>query len=60
MEKANLHEGDTVRFEVTEPGVIVVRAARVVPTLEELLARVTPQNRHAELDWGPPQGKEAW
>lgn len=29
-------------------------------TLEELLAGVTPDNLHAETDWGKAQGKEAW
>jgi antitoxin MazE len=29
-------------------------------TLEELLAGVTPENIHHEVDWGKPQGKEAW
>lgn len=30
------------------------------PTLEELVARITPENRHEEIDWGPPVGKEVW
>lgn len=29
-------------------------------TLEELLAGVTPENTHHEIDWGKPQGKEIW
>jgi antitoxin MazE len=29
-------------------------------TLEELLAGVTPDNLHGEVDWGKAQGKEAW
>lgn len=28
------------------------------PTLEELLAKVTDDNIHGEVDWGPPVGKE--
>ncbi|MBV9267778.1 MAG: AbrB/MazE/SpoVT family DNA-binding domain-containing protein [Acidobacteriaceae bacterium] len=60
MQKANLHEGDAVTFEVDAPGVIVVRATRALPTLDELLARVTPANRHAETNWGPPKGNEDW
>jgi antitoxin component of MazEF toxin-antitoxin module len=28
--------------------------------LEDLLARVTAENRHAEIDTGPSVGKEAW
>lgn len=30
------------------------------PTLEELLAGVTPENIHPETDWGPDVGKEVW
>ena len=30
------------------------------PTLEELLERVTDDNRHDEVDFGPPMGKEVW
>ena len=39
---------------------------RIVPvtepryTLEELVAQITPENRHEEVDWGPPVGKEVW
>jgi antitoxin MazE len=29
-------------------------------TLKELLAGVTPDNLHDEIDWGKAQGKEAW
>jgi len=33
-------------------------AEHAVETLEELLARVTPENTHAETDWGTPVGRE--
>ena len=40
---------------------------RIVPckktpryTLEELVAGITPENRHDEWDIGPPVGKEVW
>ena len=29
-------------------------------TLDEMLARVTPDNLHAETDWGLPVGREAF
>ena len=29
-------------------------------TLEELVAQITPENRHEEWDIGPPVGKEIW
>ncbi|MDE2952767.1 MAG: AbrB/MazE/SpoVT family DNA-binding domain-containing protein [Chloroflexota bacterium] len=39
---------------------------RIVPvnephyTLEELVAQITPENRHGEIDIGPAVGKEVW
>ena len=29
-------------------------------TLEELVAQITPENRHGEIDIGPAVGKEVW
>jgi hypothetical protein len=29
-----------------------------VYSLEELLAGITPENRHELIDWGPPVGRE--
>jgi antitoxin MazE len=29
-------------------------------SLKELVARITPDNRHQEVDWGEPVGKEVW
>ena len=60
MEKANLHEGDCVDFEVEAPGVIVVRAAQIQPSLEDLVAAITAENRHGETEWGKPIGNEVW
>ena len=39
---------------------------RIIPvkkpnyTLEELVAEITPENKHEEWDTGPPVGKEIW
>ena len=30
------------------------------PTLEELVAGITEENRHDLIDFGPPVGKEIW
>ncbi len=29
-------------------------------TLDDLVSRITPQNRHHEIEWGPPVGNEVW
>jgi antitoxin MazE len=34
--------------------------SELVYPLEELVAQVTPENRHEEIDFGPAEGNEAW
>lgn len=29
-------------------------------TIDELVAGITPDNRHGEVDWGTPVGNEVW
>lgn len=58
-ERARLQEGDAVSIEVVDGRVELRRAGRI-PTLEELVAQITPENRHGEVDWAPDVGKEIW
>ena len=57
--EARLGEGDTVELSV-ENGAIIVRAAGPAYSLDELVAKITPRNRHTESDWGEPTGLERW
>ena len=57
LETFALKEGSCVNIEVQEDA-ILIRPAR--PTLKELVSRITPQNRHDEIDFGKPIGKEIW
>jgi antitoxin MazE len=44
-----------------ENGRIVIEPVRPAQaSLGKLLAGITPENRHEETDWGPPQGNEVW
>lgn len=58
-EQAGLDEGTAIEVTVDD-GKLVVTAARSGPTLEELVAGITPENRHGETDWGRPVGREEW
>lgn len=58
-EQTNITEGSEVELGVAD-GALTVRAKARGYTLEELLEQVTPDNRHDEIDWGAPQGKESW
>ena len=58
-QQIDLHEGAEVELSITD-GALTVRARAPAYSLEQLLDQVTPENRHDEIDWGEPQGKEAW
>ncbi len=58
--QANLGEGDCVKLALDRDGGIVVRPTRRNYKLSDLVARITPKNRHRETDWGPAQGGESW
>jgi antitoxin MazE len=58
-EQTALREGSEVELSITD-GALTVRPKARVYSLEQLLDQVTPENRHDEIDWGEPQGKEAW
>jgi len=57
--EAQLDEGDTVDVSVRN-GAIVIRPSRPTYSLEQLVARITPRNRHDESDWSSAVGGEAW
>jgi antitoxin MazE len=55
----DLQEG--VELEVTRvDGGLLLRPRKQEYTLEELLAKIKPENLHGETDWGSPVGGEAW
>jgi antitoxin MazE len=56
-EQAGVQEGDPVVLEAARGQIKLVRSERV-PTLKELVAQITPENRHEEISTGPERGKE--
>ncbi len=57
--EAEVGEGDTVDVSVRN-GAIIIRPSRPTYSLERLVAKITPRNRHDESDWGAPVGQETW
>ena len=55
--ETGLELGAEVSVEKVKDGVLI-RPLRRRPTLRDLVSRITPQNRHGEVDVGPPVGKE--
>jgi antitoxin MazE len=54
-----IKENDALSLEV-EGRAIKLAPCRQAPTLAQLLKGITPQNRHAAIDFGPPRGREIW
>lgn len=60
LKDAGVEEGDRVSLDLAKDGAIVLRSTRRKYTLDELVAGITTKNRHAEIDFGKPRGKEVW
>lgn len=56
-EKYGLSNGSPIEIEEREDG-IFVKPIEKTPNLEELLSQVTDENRHEEIDFGRPTGRE--
>ena len=56
-EQAGVEEGDPIVIEA-ERGQIRLKRKERVPTLKELVAQITPENRYDEIPSGPERGKE--
>jgi len=54
-----LTEGVEVDLKVSG-GRLIVKPVRHKYNLKQLVAKITPDNRHDETDWGKPVGKESW
>ena len=59
-DEAKLSEGDRLTLEVEAQGKVAIKAIERPETLEELIAKITPENLHKEPTWGEPIGAEKW
>lgn len=59
-EEIQLRADAPIEMGVENGRFFVVPAVEDVPSLEALLARVTPETRHSAIQWGAPQGNEVW
>ena len=59
-EEAGLEAGSEIELRVENGCLEIYLPGTPRYTLEELVAQITPENRHDEVDWGPPVGKEVW
>jgi len=52
--------GTPVVIRHEQQGVVIASQNSHEPTLEELIAQITPKNRYEKIDWGPRRGNEIW
>lgn len=57
--KYGVVNGTEIQITENKEG-IVLKPITNDPTLEELLAQVTDENRHEFIDFGKPEGNEIW
>jgi len=57
-ETAKLKEGDSLEIEAAAEGHVELRRPSRVPTLAQLVARITPENRYTEIATTSEVGKE--
>lgn len=55
---AGIAVDDPVEVREEEGRIVIERAKPNAVTLEWLLEGITPENRHEEVDFGPPVGRE--
>jgi antitoxin MazE len=58
VEQAKLKEGDSLEIEAAAEGRLELRRASKMPTLAQLVAQITPENRYSEISTGEEVGKE--
>ncbi len=60
LDAIKIKEGDLLELQVQDGESIVMKPVAKTYDLAELLAGITPENRHSEMDWGNPVGREEW
>jgi len=59
-EEAGIEADSAVDLTVRNGEIVVRPLRRKKFKLKDLLAKVTDENKHEEIDFGPPVGKEVW
>jgi len=60
LAQLNLKTDEEVEINIDEGRLILTPVKKPKYTLDELLAQISPENRHNEIDFGAPTGKEEW
>ena len=58
--ECDFDHGKEIELCVVNGELRIIAVAQPHPKLAEMAAKITPENRHELVDWGPPVGKEIW
>lgn len=58
--EAGFEEDTPIELGIEEGRLIVTKYEPQSPTLDELVAGITPDNLHGEIEFDGPVGNEAW
>jgi antitoxin MazE len=60
-EDIGIADGSSVDISLDD-GRLIIEPVHAVENdeLAKMVALITDENRHSEIDWGEPQGKEIW
>ena len=59
-QQSRLTQGSAVSLALENGSVVMKPLKRRKLSLAGLVAKMTPRNRHEEVEWGQPRGKETW
>jgi antitoxin MazE len=59
MKDVHIALGDRLELKTVDGNIVLEPSAKMY-RLEDMLAKITEQNRHALVDFGAPVGREAW
>jgi antitoxin MazE len=59
-DEVGLEQDTSVDVSLMDGKMVITPADEKKPTLTELLAKVTPDNLHGEIGFGPLKGNEIW
>lgn len=60
VRRLRVQEGTRVDVEASQRQIVIRPTPKAKPSLKEMVAAITPENRHGKTDWGRAVGKELW
>jgi antitoxin component of MazEF toxin-antitoxin module len=60
LEGLGLGEGSEMEMEIVNGRIVIQHTPTPPYRLEEMVDKISPENRHPEADFGPPVGRETW